>query len=89
MNLLIIRLLILILVVWIGFKLARFVKQRQNQVEGTSASSKNSHLEADVIVPCSECGTHLPQASALKEGDNYFCCRAHLVEFQKAINKQD
>lgn len=90
MNLLIIRLLVIILFVWVGFKLVRFVKQRQGEVESSANhAAKSSQLEADVIVPCNECGTHLPQASALKEGERYFCCRAHLVEFQQASKESN
>lgn len=90
MNLLIIRLLILLLVVWVGLKLVRFVKQRQGELPNArQGSAGSSQLEADIIVPCNECGTHLPQASALQEGKRYFCCRAHLLEFQKASQAKE
>lgn len=85
MSLLIIRLIILVLVVWAGLKIWRLFNQRKQPLDQQQISKQ----QADVIVPCSECGTHLPQASALQEGAKYFCCRAHLVEFNKALEKQD
>lgn len=84
MSLLIIRLFILVLVVWAGLKIWRFFNLRKQPLDQQQINKQ----EADVIVPCSECGTHLPKASALKEGAKYFCCRAHLVEFKKALEKQ-
>jgi len=82
---------ILFVVVLIGAVL--FLLKRGSRSAGTegdtqsgSASSKNNRKDsaAEQMVPCKQCGVHLPQSEAVRDGDTFFCSDEHL-----RISKQD
>lgn len=67
------RLIALALLVWILWFLWRNYRvQASRQRE----QRKQARL-GERVVKCSNCDLHLPEASALRDGDHWFCSNAH------------
>jgi len=75
----IIKLFILGLVIWLGFKIYTIIQQRLalkvrralgGQIKQTSAASRQ--LSSD-LVPCNACGVHLPKETAVAENGDFYC----------------
>ncbi len=66
------RLIALALLVWIAWFMIRnyLAKQRRHQ-DGPARRLPTR------IVKCRECDLHLPEADAVREGDDWFCSPAH------------
>lgn len=85
MSLLIVRLVVFVLLFWAGWRLWQFWLQQQNN-RLDQKNSKDQKLESEdseTMVPCAQCGVHLPKNIALKSGQHYFCCREHQASFDK------
>jgi uncharacterized protein len=71
MNLL--RLLLIALAVWIIVVLIRNRRSRQS----TLKNQQDDHQAVDRIVPCSVCGTHVPEGEAIHEAGKVYCSPEH------------
>lgn len=81
MSLLIVRLVVFVLLFWAGFRIWQYWQNHQ-------ITSNNNQLDknadgSETMVRCEECKVHLPQGSAIKAGEYYFCCPEHQVSFEK------
>ena len=63
------KLLIIVLFVWVAFKIYLGFKSRSKRGDNKGSNKK--------IVPCSFCQTHIPIASAIKVNNKYFCSLDH------------
>ena len=68
-----IKLVILVALVWLGLRLWRGLQQQQNR----------SRQQQELMVRCAHCQVHLPQSSALRANDNWYCCAEHRDEHQQ------
>ncbi|SFX75866.1 PP0621 family protein [Marinospirillum alkaliphilum] len=80
MSLLIVRLVVFVLLFWAGWRLWQYWQQMQGSRVEDKTSDK---LEGESMVPCAQCGVHLPKGSALQSGPRYFCCREHQEAFER------
>lgn len=76
MSILIVRLVVFILLFWAGWRLWRYWQRLQNTAD-------KHPTEGEAMVPCAQCGVHLPQSSALKSGSRHFCSREHQLTFER------
>ncbi|MGD9000299.1 MAG: PP0621 family protein [Granulosicoccaceae bacterium] len=74
MNLL--RLLIIALAVWIIIVLIRNARARKQ------VSDKRPANKVENMVSCVQCGLHLPEKDAIRDGDHFFCSEQHRNDFQ-------
>lgn len=79
MSILIVRLVVFVLLFWTGWRLWRYWQRLQNP----TAKQDNRPAEGEAMVPCAQCGVHLPQSSALKSGSRHFCSREHQLTFER------
>ena len=49
-------------------------KESENQ---NSDSSNNDQNTKKLMVKCQQCGLHIPEKEAIKQGDNIFCSLEH------------
>lgn len=70
MNLL--RLLLIALAVWIIVVLLRNRRSRQDALK-----KQQDKQSIDSIVPCSVCGTHVPENEAIHEAGKVYCSPEH------------
>ena len=63
------KILIIVLLIWVVFKVYSFVKLRAKNSDDYRLNKK--------IIPCSFCKTHVPLASAIKVNNKYFCSIDH------------
>ena len=66
-----IRLIIIVIIGWLLFRLYRRWQQRLENKQ-TGAGEK-----IDTMVKCAECGVHLPKQNALENNGQFFCCEEH------------
>lgn len=81
MSLLIVRLVVFVLLFWAGFRIWQYWQAKQ-QLPGDKYSSQTKG-DSEMMVRCEKCKVHLPQGSAIKAGEHYFCCREHQASFEK------
>ena len=65
-----IKLILVILLGWIGFTL---VKKFMNPTEGKKASSDSGQK----MVACSLCDTHIPESEAISKNGKIYCSKEH------------
>lgn len=63
------KLLIIVLLVWVVYKIYLGFKSRSKRADNKGPNKK--------IVPCSFCKIHIPAAAAIKIGNKYFCSLDH------------
>ena len=68
------RYLLLALAVWALYLIIRHLARQRNLRQPKRAIPP----KAVISVQCAHCGLHLPREEALRRGDDYFCCQAHL-----------
>jgi uncharacterized protein len=73
-----IRLLLLALLVWLGW---RWLTQRQHPAPPDTAPSSQPPAP---MVRCAHCALHLPAADAFHYRDLHFCCQQHQADFLQA-----
>lgn len=75
-----IRLLLVILLIWVAWRLLRGV------ITGSGNSPQNSNPGSNPtrMVKCSQCGVHLPEQEAIQRDEHFFCGRPHLEAWQDA-----
>lgn len=88
MSLLIIRLVVFILLFWVGFRLWQYWQTIANKNQSNPNQAKNNQTNqnqdsSEAMVRCAECGVHLPKSSAIKDGEHYFCSHEHQDSFDK------
>ncbi len=66
-----IRLIIILLVGWLLFRLVRNWLNRSPEIE------KPADEKIDTMVRCAECGVHLPRQNAIEKDGQFFCCEEH------------
>jgi uncharacterized protein len=66
----IVKLIILILVIWFGFRIYNAVQSKKLE--------KPKIKNAQDMVSCDKCGIHIPVNEAIKSGAKYFCSQNHL-----------
>ena len=66
-----IRLITFLLVAWVVWSMYR----KYQRAMGASARGKS--LPNKTFVKCVYCDVHLPEAEAVKEGNDWFCSRKH------------
>lgn len=69
------RLLALALLVWIGWHFWRNYRVKRAREQKQAAAGKR-RIEGR-MVKCRSCDLHLPEADALREGEDWFCSQAH------------
>ena len=72
------RLIALSLLVWIVWFMIRNYLARQRK----AGIARPPKAIAGRIVKCRECEVHLPEADALREGEDWFCSQAHRRSWQ-------
>ncbi len=75
MGFVLLRLLLLGLLLWIGYKLVRKL------IAPPQAGKPSGKFEA--MVSCSHCGLHLPQREAVQSQGRHYCCQEHAESDQK------
>ena len=73
MGLRFIFLIVAIVAVW-------FILRHLFQNRNKNLQKKPPPPLEESIVACKTCGLHLPENSAIKEGEDYFCCQEHLEQ---------
>ncbi|MAC99981.1 hypothetical protein CNQ84_02630 [Pseudomonas abyssi] len=76
-----IKLIFLALLVWFALRLWRGL-QRQQATQRQQQSAR-AQQEPPLMVRCAQCQVHLPQSSALRANDNWYCCAEHRDEHQQ------
>lgn len=80
MNLLIIRLIIFVVLLWAGLKLYRMYREWKLDREELSRR-QHQPLDSDRMVRCAYCQVHLPEGEALRHGGQWFCDSSHRDRF--------
>ena len=62
-----IRLLMLLVVAWIGWRIYRIL----------TARSQPRTPPVEEMVRCAHCDLHLPRSAAVRDGDSWYCSEAH------------
>ncbi|WP_428087824.1 PP0621 family protein [Candidatus Thioglobus sp.] len=62
-----IKLIIIILIAWLGFSIWRKFKQSKSNNATRPLSNK--------MLSCSVCETHIPESEAIIKNDKVFCCK--------------
>lgn len=70
-----IKLIILALLAWFALRLWRGLQQQQ--VQQRRQHSARAQQEPSLMVRCAQCQIHLPQDSALRADDHWYCCAEH------------
>ena len=66
----ILKLIVVVLVVWLGFSLFKKIRKPSVKTEGKSSSSK--------MLACSVCKTHIPENEAIIQDGKVYCSKEHL-----------
>lgn len=85
MSLLIVRLVVFVLLFWVGFRLWQYWQtqlNRHNTNQSNNTINKNQD-NSETMVCCAQCKVHLPKSSAIKAGEHYFCSHEHQASFEK------
>lgn len=73
------RFIALLLLLWIGwFMLKNHLAAKARKSAGTAR-----RMPAARMVRCRHCDVHLPEAEALSEDDEPFCCKEHLLAWRR------
>ncbi len=74
------RLIVIIAIVWALLQLARRGLERLRQAQAKSSRKRSRRGKPAIgdMVQCAFCGTHIPQADAIRAGDRYYCQQKHL-----------
>lgn len=80
MNLLIIRLIIFVVLLWAGLKLYRMYREWK-QERDELAHRGGQPLDNAQMVRCAYCRVHLPEDEALRSGQQWFCGENHRDRF--------
>jgi len=67
------RLILILLVLWLLFSLARYIQRLGRTRDGKPASS----VKTGRMVQCDHCGTHLPAENAIIDESGSYCCEEH------------
>ena len=73
-----IKLIFLALLVWFALRLWRGL-QRQQATQRQQQSAR-AQQEPPLMVRCAQCHVPLPQDSALRANDHWYCCAEHRDE---------
>lgn len=68
--------LIFILAIWLAFVLARHL-YRSSRRQRSVAQQAGKNSLAVTVVPCAQCGVHIPKSEALTADGRYFCSKTH------------
>lgn len=68
----IVRLIVLTLLVWLGFRVYKILQKK-------SSDTASKAIIQD-MVSCEKCGMHIPIDEALKANNKYYCSHDHLDE---------
>lgn len=72
------RLVALALLVWIAWFMWRNYRVKARQQQSRRGKGRvPAKVPGERIVKCLSCDLHLPEAQALREGDAWFCSKAH------------
>ncbi|HIC41014.1 hypothetical protein MNB_SUP05-12-1175 [hydrothermal vent metagenome] len=66
----ILKLIVVVLVVWLGFSLFKKIRKPSVKTEEKSSSSK--------MLACSVCKTHIPENEAIIQDGKVYCSKEHL-----------
>lgn len=69
MSILLFRIVLLVAVVWLAYKLIRKVI--------TPPADQKAQESFETMVSCSHCGLHLPKAEAVSRHGRHYCCAEH------------
>lgn len=67
-----------IIIVFIGWLLFRLFRHWQNRI---SSKPTEAGEKIDTMVKCAYCGVHVPQKTAIKYNDQFFCSEEHKNDF--------
>ena len=67
----VVRLIILLLLAWLGFRIYRMWQQKQQRPRSRKRIGKD-------MVSCQQCGVHIPVDEAIQLNDHYYCSEKHL-----------
>lgn len=67
------KLIITIALVWLVLQIWR---SRQHRSTGNHRPEQG----VNDMVRCKVCQLHIPRAEALRDGDDFYCCQAHLEQ---------
>ncbi|HKM16344.1 MAG TPA: PP0621 family protein [Marinospirillum sp.] len=81
MSLLIVRLVVFVLLFWVGFRIWQY--WQTHQIESKNNQINKNEDGSETMVRCEKCQIHLPQGNAIKAGEYYFCCQEHQASFEK------
>ena len=66
----ILKLIVVVLVVWLGFSLFKKIRKPSVKTDAKSSSSK--------MLACSVCKTHIPENEAIIQDGKVYCSKEHL-----------
>ncbi len=69
------RLILIIIAIWVVYSL---IKRGMRLNADQQNRQKNDTNEAEDMVRCEHCGTHLPLSEALQKDGRHYCCQEHL-----------
>ncbi|MCK5639627.1 MAG: hypothetical protein KAJ19_02475 [Gammaproteobacteria bacterium] len=72
-----IRILIIIAIIWLLIHLFRQYRERR---EEHHTNSRGQNKISTHMVKCAQCGLHIPEAEAIKQGHSYYCSQDHQAE---------
>lgn len=71
-----IRGLIIILAVWVAYKVARQLYRSHQRKQLAEQQAASNSLEV-TVVPCEYCGVHIPKGEATSANGHYYCSDRH------------
>ncbi|ADZ92292.1 PP0621 family protein [Marinomonas mediterranea] len=79
----IVRLILFLLIFFIGWTIYRQVSQYLSKQKTRNAKNSQSK-PGEKMTPCAHCGTYVPESESIKDTQgNRFCSQGHLKQFQK------
>ncbi|TDO98749.1 PP0621 family protein [Marinomonas balearica] len=79
----IVRLILFLLIFFIGWTIYRQINRYLNQQKVKNAKSSQSK-PGENMTPCAKCGIYVPESDLIKDAKgNLFCSQEHLSQFKK------
>ena len=80
------RLFLILVLLAVSFYVVKYLRTKLDETQKridkesenkSNDSSKNNQNTKKLMVKCQQCGLHIPEKEAIKQGDNIFCSLEH------------
>jgi len=71
------RVIILVVLLAVSFYVVRLVLENRKRRKALKKPILNKNNKQNKMVRCKQCGLHIPDNEAIKQGDNVFCSLKH------------